>query len=123
MKPSAACGVSPTPNELRIPFSPVMTCNSAFSLSLTSVWISLALSLALASSGLCNSLTNKLLGVGGEGRNRSMKRPYSSQKCHILQASQALARYCFSVGFHPFLYTVLYKFHGRVFGLHLEIIS
>jgi hypothetical protein len=30
------------------------------------------------------------------------------QKCHILRASQALGGHYFSLGFHPFLYTVLY---------------
>jgi hypothetical protein len=30
------------------------------------------------------------------------------QNCHIFQASQALGSHYFSLGFHPFLYTVLY---------------
>jgi hypothetical protein len=37
-----------------------------------------------------------------------MKGPNSHQECHILQASQALGGHYFSLGFHPFLYTVLY---------------
>ena len=48
------------------------------------------------------------LGVGGEGRNRSMRGPKVIQKCHILRASQALDGHYCSTGFHPFLYTVLY---------------
>ena len=37
-----------------------------------------------------------------------MRGPNSIQKCHILQASQALVGHYFSLGFHPLLYTVLY---------------
>ena len=45
---------------------------------------------------------------GGGGRNQSMKRPYSDHKYQCLQASQALSGHHFSLGIHPFLYTVLY---------------
>src|SRR2546430_2140474 len=54
-----------------------MSCDSVFHQYLQSIaefWpvrFSLALSLAPASSGFCNSLTNKLFGVGGGGRNRT----------------------------------------------------
>src|SRR5947208_8582001 len=54
-----------------------MSCDSVFHQYLQSIaefWpvrFSLALSLAPASSGFCNSLTNKLSGVGGGGRNRT----------------------------------------------------
>src|SRR5438105_2588233 len=54
-----------------------MSCDSVFHQYLQSIaefWpvrFSLALSLAPSSSGFCNSLTNKLLGVGGGGRNRT----------------------------------------------------
>src|SRR5205807_8661049 len=54
-----------------------MSCDSVFHQYLQSiaefspVRFSLAHSLAPASSGFCNSLTNKLLGVGGGGRNRT----------------------------------------------------
>src|SRR5436305_11693394 len=54
-----------------------MSCDSVFHQYLQSIaefWpvrFSLALSLASASSGFCNSLTNKLSGIGGGGRNRT----------------------------------------------------
>src|SRR5256885_8520372 len=54
-----------------------MSCDRVFHQYLQSIaefWpvrFSLALSLAPASSGFCNSLTNKLFGVGGGGRNRT----------------------------------------------------
>src|SRR5438105_15814361 len=54
-----------------------MSCDSVFHQYLQSIaefWpvrFSLALSLAPSSSGFRNSLTNKLLGVGGGGRNRT----------------------------------------------------
>ena len=37
-----------------------------------------------------------------------MREPKLIQKCLILRASQALGCHYFSVGFHPFPYTVLY---------------
>jgi NB-ARC domain len=43
-----------------------------------------------------------------------MKRPNSIQKCHILRASQALGGHYFSLGFHPFLYTVLYTVSASI---------
>src|SRR5205807_3620370 len=54
-----------------------MSCDSVFHQYLQSiaefspVRFSLAHSLAPSSSGFCNSLTNKLFGVGGGGRNRT----------------------------------------------------
>ena len=73
-----------------------MSCDSVFHQYLQSIaefWpvrFSLALSLAPASSGFCNSLTNKLSGIGGGGRNRLSIPAVASQICLILLAIQAL---------------------------------
>src|SRR5205809_728120 len=73
-----------------------MSCDRVFHQYLQSIaefWpvrFSLALSLAPASSGFCNSLTNKLFGVGGGGRNRLSIPAVALQICLILLAIQAL---------------------------------
>ena len=70
-------------------------------------------------SARCGSLPMENLDAeafrfGGEGRNRTMRGPNSIQKCHILQASQALGGHYFSLGFHPF-YTQFYTQMDRHF--------
>src|SRR5205814_10344903 len=78
-----------------------MSCDSVFHQYLQSIaefWpvrFSLALSLAPASSGFCNSLTNKLFGVGGGGRNRAAHARFSMQEyviSRIKSSNSATAR-------------------------------
>jgi hypothetical protein len=65
------------------------------------VLISLALSLALASSGFCNSLKNNSFGVGGGGRNRPDFPAVATQICLILLAIQANRVLSKRIAFYP----------------------
>src|SRR5437879_749407 len=85
-----------------------MSCDSVFHQYLQSIaefWpvrFSLALSLAPSSSGFCNSLTNKLFGVGGGGRNRLSIPAVALLRCLILLAIQALPGLSNHILFNPF---------------------